>query len=160
MNANSSAACPACIIPRVMSCAGTNGIDVRRNPAFGAPLCTTGALASSALATDEAAEVDETRASRGGRCAFSLFARMMCALRLSISLGDGNRTISAHCLRQCASMSPRHAATQRLMMPSKNRPMQVPTIAPADAGTQPWNHSTSPGVKCRYVSMLPVARSL
>ena len=55
-----------------------------------------------------------------------------------------------------ALAAPTHLST----IASKNNPMHVPTIAPALAGTHPWNHSTSPGVKCRYDNMLPEARSI
>ena len=56
---------------------------------------------------------------------------------------------------QCASMTPRIAANHRSAIESIKSPIQVPNIALAELGAQPRNQRLSPGLKWRYMIMLP-----
>jgi hypothetical protein len=59
-------------------------------------------------------------------------------------------------VRQCASMTPRIAANHRSVIESIKSPIQAPTIAPAELGVQPRNQKLSPGLKWRYIIILPI----
>src|SRR5579863_8954108 len=64
-------------------------------------------------------------------------------------------TVRPNRVRQCASMTPRIAANHRSAIESIKSPIQVPNIAPAEFGAQPRNQRLSPGLKWRYMIILP-----
>ena len=88
----------------------------------------------------------------------SLFTSKIWALYKQYMSTAWGRDEGPNRARQCPSMpvTARIANNHRSATASMKNPIQAPAIAPAVLDTQPKNHRLSPGVKWRYVSILPI----
>jgi len=136
MNVKLKAACAAYIIPRGISFDGMNGSAVREPRGSG----TDG---RTGIEVVDDSSFDAGRVDFGKEGLLSLSDKACCPLF--------HQAVSDKALMHAIHLS---------RTANKKSPMQVPTIAPALFGTHPSNHSTSPGVKCRYVSICPSASDI
>src|SRR6266702_357111 len=130
------------IIPRETSCVGIKGGTRRLKVSCeGCELLDDGLSHSSDVATLDV---------------LILFESMIWALyKLYISTAR-DRDEGPNRVRQCPSMTARIADNHRSATASIKSPIQAPNIAPAVLGAHPRNHRLSPGVKWRYITILPI----